>query len=107
MTMNKNVQNAADANQELLNEVKRLNSRMDRLDRLLQRSELLDIMEIYTNPAKRIRSNLIAGISRGLGMTLGTALVITLAAWFLSRFLSVPIVGDYVKDIIDYVKLYG
>lgn len=91
---------------EWYDEVKRLHSRLDWLDQLLQHSQLLEVMEIYSNPKRRLLSNVIAGISRGLGMTVGTAIILALLGWFLSRFLSVPVIGDYVSDIIDYVQAY-
>ncbi len=63
---------------ELRHEVKRLNTRLDKIADTLEKAEFLDLIENYTNPRKRVISNFIAGLSRGLGLTVGTAIVLAL-----------------------------
>lgn len=88
---------------ELRHEVKRLNSRLDQIADALERSEFKDILENYSNPKKRIVTNLIAGISRGLGLSLGTFIILGLLGYIASLFIDVPVIGDYLGEIKKYI----
>ncbi|WP_150273510.1 DUF5665 domain-containing protein [Paenibacillus tepidiphilus] len=88
---------------ELRHEVKRLNERLDKIADSLEKSEFKDILENYTNPKKRIVTNLIAGISRGLGLSLGTFVILGLLGYILSLFLDVPVIGEYLGEIKKYI----
>ncbi|MFD1903999.1 DUF5665 domain-containing protein [Paenibacillus rhizoplanae] len=72
---------------ELRHEVKRLNARLDKIADSLEKSEFKDILENYTDPKKRIITNLMAGISRGLGLSLGTFVILGFT-WLYSQFVS-------------------
>lgn len=88
---------------ELRHEVKRLNSRLDKIADSLEKSEFKDILENYTDPKKRIITNLMAGVSRGLGLSLGTFIVLGLLGYIISLFLNVPVIGDYLAEIKKYI----
>lgn len=88
---------------ELRHEVKRLNSRLDQIADALERSEFKDILENYANPKKRIMTNLVAGISRGLGLSLGTFMVLGLLGYIASLFIDVPVIGEYLGEIKKYI----
>ncbi|WP_238653031.1 DUF5665 domain-containing protein [Paenibacillus piscarius] len=88
---------------ELRHEVKRLNARLDKIADSLEKSEFKDILENYTDPKKRIITNLMAGISRGLGLSLGTFVILGLLGYILSLFLDVPVIGEYLAQIKKYI----
>lgn len=88
---------------ELRHEVKRLNARLDKIADSLEKSEFKDILENYTDPKKRIITNLMAGISRGLGLSLGTFVILGLLGYILSLFLDVPVIGEYLGEIKKYI----
>ncbi|MBO8162222.1 MAG: hypothetical protein H0Z34_00715 [Brevibacillus sp.] len=89
-----------------LQEVRRLNQRMDKIAHFLQEIQLLDVLQNYTTPRRLLYTNFLAGLARGLGLTIGTAIVLAILGWFLKPFLSIPIIGEYVKQLIDYVNAY-
>jgi hypothetical protein len=89
-----------------LQEVRKLNERMDRIALFLEDIRLADVIQNYTAPSKLLWINFLAGLARGLGLTIGTAIVLALLGSFLSQFLSVPIIGDYIRQLIDYVQAY-
>lgn len=89
---------------ELRHEVKRLNGRLDQIADMLEKSEFKDILENYTNPKKRVISNFMAGMSRGLGLSIGTFVVLGLLGWLLSLFVDLPMVGNYIKSLQDYIQ---
>ncbi|MBY9077056.1 hypothetical protein KIH86_20415 [Paenibacillus sp. HN-1] len=88
---------------ELRHEVKRLNARLDQIADSLERSEFKDILENYTDPKKRIISNLMAGISRGLGLSLGTFVILGILGYVVSLFVNVPVIGEYLAEIKKYI----
>lgn len=88
---------------ELRHEVKRLNARLDKIADSLEKSEFRDILENYTDPKKRIITNLMAGVSRGLGLSLGTFVVLGILGYVLSLFLKVPVIGEYLGEIKQYI----
>ncbi|OKP67932.1 hypothetical protein A3842_27700 [Paenibacillus sp. P3E] len=88
---------------ELRHEVKRLNARLDKIADSLEKLEFKDILENYTDPKKRIITNLMAGISRGLGLSLGTFVILGLLGYILSLFLNVPVIGEYLGEIKKYI----
>lgn len=89
---------------ELRHEVKKLNTRLDKIAATLEKSEMKDMIDNYMNPKKRIIANLSAGLARGLGLTLGTALVLGLLGYILSLFVNIPMIGDFISELQGYVE---
>lgn len=89
---------------ELRHEVKKLNTRLDKIAATLEKSEMKDMIDNYMNPKKRIIANLTAGLARGLGLTLGTALVLGLLGYILSFFVNVPMIGDFISNLQGYIE---
>ncbi|WP_068778357.1 DUF5665 domain-containing protein [Paenibacillus sp. GM2] len=90
---------------ELQHEVGRLNQRLDFIAAKLEKAKIKDIIENYTNPKRLILSNFMAGLSRGLGLSIGTFIVLGLLGWILSLFVNLPMIGDYIKELQDYIQL--
>ncbi|UFJ41884.1 DUF5665 domain-containing protein [Brevibacillus humidisoli] len=89
-----------------LEEVRGLNKRLDKIAIFLQEIQLVDVLQNYTTPRRLLFTNFLAGLARGLGLTIGTAIILGVFGWFLKPFLSVPIIGEYVRQLIDYVNAY-
>lgn len=92
---------------ERLEEVRHLHSRMDKIALFLEQVRFTDFVENYSTPRKVLLTNFLAGLARGLGLTIGTAIVLTLFGAIVSKFLSIPYVGEYIKQIVDYVNSYN
>ncbi|MFH0070925.1 DUF5665 domain-containing protein [Peribacillus sp. NPDC056705] len=45
-----------------------------------------------------------AGLSRGLGLTVGTAIVLGLLGYILSYFVNVPMIGDFISNLLGYIN---
>ncbi|WP_134685904.1 DUF5665 domain-containing protein [Brevibacillus migulae] len=89
-----------------LQQVRQVNQRMDKIAIFLEDIRLADVIQNYTAPRKLLWTNFLAGLARGLGLTIGTAIVLAILGWLLSKFISIPIIGEYVKQLIDYVGSY-
>lgn len=91
---------------ELRHEVKHLNSRLNQIADMLDKAEFKDIVENYTNPKKRIITNFTAGLARGLGLSVGTFVVLGLLGYILSIFVDMPLIGKYLGDLQNYIDAY-
>ncbi|NGQ93672.1 hypothetical protein G3578_00625 [Brevibacillus sp. SYP-B805] len=91
---------------EELQQVRKLNERMDKIALFLEDIRLADIIQNYTAPRRLLLTNFMAGLARGLGLTIGTAIVLAAFGWILGQFLSIPFIGDYIRQIIDYINSY-
>lgn len=89
---------------EQLVQKKRKQRRLVQLSRIIDSIELIDLLETYTNPKKRFIANFTAGLYRGLGLTIGTAVVLAILGWVTTQFVSIPVIGEFVGQIINYVK---
>ncbi|WP_139489997.1 DUF5665 domain-containing protein [Brevibacillus dissolubilis] len=90
-----------------LDEVRKLNHTLNKVAVFLEDIRFADIVQNYTAPRKLLLTNFLAGLARGLGLTIGTAIVLALLGSLLTQFLSIPIIGDYVRQIIEYVQSYN
>ncbi|MCM3130395.1 MULTISPECIES: DUF5665 domain-containing protein [unclassified Paenibacillus] len=90
---------------ELRHEVKNLNQRLEGIIQAMESAEFKDILENYTSPKKRIIANLTAGIARGLGMSIGTVLVLAILGWVLSLIvdMNLPVIGQYIAELQGYI----
>ncbi|WP_232510190.1 DUF5665 domain-containing protein [Paenibacillus crassostreae] len=91
---------------ELRHEVKHLNNRLDQIADMLDKVEIKDIIENYTHPKKRIITNFTAGLSRGLGLSVGTFVVLGILGYILSIFVDMPLIGKYLGDLQKYIDAY-
>ncbi|MCM3786354.1 DUF5665 domain-containing protein [Neobacillus mesonae] len=90
---------------ELRHEVKNLNQRLEEITKAMESAEFKDILENYTSPKKRIIANITAGIARGLGMSVGTVVVLALIGWILSFIvdMNLPGIGKYIAELQGYI----
>lgn len=89
-----------------LQEVRKLNDRLDKIALFLEEIRFADMVQNYTAPRRLFWTNFLAGLARGLGLTIGTAIVLTFFGTLLKQFLSVPIIGEYIRQLVDYVNAY-
>ena len=83
---------------------------IDNLNRNLLKSNIIEISQLLGNRKKLLVINLISGISRGIGIGIGVTLITAILVWILQKIvtLNVPVIGEYVSDIVEIVmkKVY-
>lgn len=79
---------------------------IDRLNKNLFESNLLDIVHLLGNRKKLLWTNLVAGISRGIGIGIGVTIITALLVMLLRKIvtLNIPIIGEYIADVIEIVQ---
>lgn len=85
----------------------------DRLDRLaenmakdMDKATLRDYVELTHRPLMLIWRNFLSGLSRGVGIAVGFTFFAATIVWALQALgkLNLPIVGDYIADIVRIVQ---
>lgn len=81
-------------------------NQIDNLNKRLLESGLLDIAQLLGNRKRLLITNLIAGITRGVGIGIGVTIVTALLIMLLRKIvtLNIPIIGDYIADIVEIVQ---
>lgn len=83
-----------------------LNEKLDRINELLTKSKLEEISNIIGNKKQILIRNFLAGISKGVGIGIGFTIITAILIIILQQIvkLNIPIIGQFVSDIIDIVE---
>ena len=79
---------------------------IDNLNKNLFESNLLDIAQLLGNRKKLLITNFVAGISRGIGIGIGVTIITAILILLLRKIVSlnIPIIGEYIADIVEIVQ---
>lgn len=85
---------------------KKINKKIDNINEKLDKSGIVEISYVLGNKKEIIKRNLLAGISRGVGIGIGITIISAVLIYFLQRIirLNIPILGDYIADIVSIVQ---
>ena len=85
---------------------KSLNRNLKKLNYMLEKNNIFEILEILGNKRKIFIRNLTAGISKGIGIGIGFTVLSAILIIILQKIvtLNIPIIGDYISDIVDIVE---
>lgn len=80
--------------------------KIDKMNRTIERNNMLELAEILGNTKKMLVKNFFSGIAKGLGIGIGFSLLTAILIYFLQRIirLNIPIISEYITDIVDIVE---
>lgn len=83
-----------------------LNKSIDDLADTLEKGNVKDLIYFLGNKKEIIIRNLIAGIFRGVGIGIGVTLISAILIFILQKIvkLNIPIIGEYITDIVEIVQ---
>ena len=81
-----------------------INDRLEELTNELKNNEAFAYYKKINHPHWMFWSNFGVGIARGLGMTIGLTVVVTLLVMILRSIINLPLIGDYIAEIIRIVQ---
>ena len=86
--------------------IKVLNNNIEKLNNIFRQSNVMELLYVLGKKREIIKRNLLAGIFRGVGIGIGVTLITALIVILLQKIvmLNLPIIGEYVTDIVDIVK---
>ena len=84
-------------------ENERFEKLLDKLEDMTTNGRLKDMAYHFTNKKEVIKVNFLAGMARGVGLTIGTAIFIALLVFILSQMLSLPVIGEWIANVLEVV----
>ena len=80
--------------------------KIDQLNKSLEENNVLDLLQLLGNRKKMLWTNLLAGISRGIGIGIGVTVITAILIIFLQKIvtLNIPVIGEYIVDIVEIVQ---
>ena len=77
-----------------------------KLNDTLQKNNIQEISYILGNKKEIIKRNLISGIFRGIGIGIGVTVITAILVFIMQRIvtLNIPIIGEYISDIVEIVE---
>ncbi|WP_280770331.1 DUF5665 domain-containing protein [Salipaludibacillus daqingensis] len=85
-------------------ENERFEKLLDNLEDMTTNGRLKDMAYHFTNKKEVIKVNLLAGVARGVGLTLGTAIFLGLFFFILTQTVSLPLVGEYIAQLLEAIE---
>lgn len=79
---------------------------IDKLNKSLQRNNFLDLVELLGNRKKLFIRNFSSGIFKGIGIGIGVTLITAILLILLQKIvaLNIPVIGEFIADIVDIVQ---
>lgn len=83
-----------------------LNESIEYLIRILEKGNFIELTYILGSKKEIIKRNLLAGIFRGAGIGIGVTVITAILIMILQKIvtLNIPIIGEYIADIVDIVE---
>lgn len=93
------------ANSKTLTLEKELTKEVKALTKEVEKLKDLEFMRVFHHPAKFMWFSFLKGMMVGLGSVLGATVLVALLLFILSKISLVPVVGDFVKDIMQEIEI--
>ena len=83
-----------------------LNRSIENLNKILEEGNFVELSYLLGNKKEMIFRNLFAGVFRGIGIGIGVTVITALLVMLLQKIvtLNIPIIGEYIADIVDIVE---
>jgi len=85
---------------------KKINKKINKINSILEKSNIIELSYVVGSKKEILKRNLIAGIARGVGIGIGVTIVTAIIILLLRRLimLNIPVIGDYIADIVEIVE---
>ena len=83
-----------------------LEKAIEELNNTLIKSNLIEISNLLGNKKKLLFNNLLADIARGVGIGIGVTIITAILVVLLQKIvaLNIPVIGEFIADIVDIVE---
>ena len=84
-----------------------LDTRLQNVATKMEQTHMAEYVDLMNRPRSLIWRNLLAGTSRGVGIAIGFTFFAATILYFLRILgaLNIPIIGDYIADIVRIVQI--
>ncbi len=86
--------------------IKKLENLINELNINMTKNNLIDLSEVLGNWKELLKRNLVSGIFKGIGIGIGFTIITAIIVYILQKIvrLNIPVIGEYISDIIDIVE---
>lgn len=86
--------------------IKELNKKLDHINYVMSKNHILDLAELLGNRKQLLVRNIWSGIAKGIGIGIGVTLITAILVVILQKIvtLNIPVIGEYIADIVDIVE---
>ena len=86
--------------------IEELNKKIEDLNYVLSKNRVLDLVELLGDRKKLFVRNLWSGMVKGIGIGIGVTVITGILVVILQKIvtLNIPVIGEYISDIIDIVE---
>ncbi len=86
-------------------ELSRLTAVTEQLTRTMEKTRIAEYVDYLEHPGRLIWSNFLIGLARGLGGTVGLAIVLALLAFLVQKLvlLNLPVISDFIADFLKTI----
>lgn len=90
----------------MFNKRKILNKNIEKLNNMLEEMNIHELIYILGSKKEIIFRNFFAGIFRGVGIGIGVTIISAILVIVLQKIvtLNIPVIGEYIADIVDIVQ---
>ena len=83
-----------------------LNEKLDHINYILSKNRVIDLVELLGDRKKLFFRNLLSGLVKGIGIGIGVTIITAIIVLVLRKIvmLNIPIIGEYIADIVDIVQ---
>ena len=83
-----------------------LNKSIEKLTNMLEEMNIHELIYILGSKKEIICRNFFAGISRGVGIGIGVTIISAILIIILRKIvtLNIPVIGEYIADIVEIVQ---
>ncbi|WP_240666612.1 DUF5665 domain-containing protein [Longirhabdus pacifica] len=87
--------------------LEQLNEKLDDFAIKMEASQISEYIYLLKHPKKLVIKNLVAGVAKGVGYAIGFTVFLTFLLYALQYIgaLNLPILGDFIADLIKIVQL--
>ncbi len=83
-----------------------LEKAIEKLNETLQEGNIIELSYLLGNKKEMLKRNLIAGIFRGIGIGIGITVITAILVYLMQKIvtLNIPVIGEYIADIVEIVE---
>lgn len=83
-----------------------LSKSVEHLNKILQEGNFVELAYLLGNKKEMFIRNFFAGISRGIGIGIGVTIITAILVMILQKIvtLNIPVIGEYISDIVEIVQ---
>ncbi len=86
--------------------IKTLEKKIESMALTLEKTKIAEYTEIINNPKRLLIVNFVVGLARGIGTAIGFTILAALILYFIRQLVNLPLIGQYIAQLINIIENY-